>query len=43
MVNIVIMSEMQFEKLDIENKWITMCVCRIMLKKFYIKIQKIEL
>ena len=40
---IVIMSEMQFEKSDIENKCSTICVCRIVLQNFYIKMQKIEL
>ena len=36
------MSEMQSEKFDIENKCSTIFVCRIVLKTFYIKIQKIE-
>ena len=31
---------MQSEKFDIKNKCSTICVCRIMLQKFYIKIQK---
>ena len=34
------MSEMQPEKFVIENKCSTICVCRIMLKTIYIKIQK---
>ena len=36
------MSEMQSEKSDIENKCSTMCVCRIVLQNFYIKIQKLN-
>ena len=38
-LNLVLMNEMQSEKFDIENKCSTMCVCRIMLQIFYIKIQ----
>ena len=34
------MSEMQPEKFDIENKCSTICVCRIVLQFFYIKIKK---
>ena len=34
------MSEMQSKKFDITNKCSTMCVCRIVLQNFYIKIQK---
>ena len=34
------MSEMQYEKSDIQNKCSTMCVCRIVLQNFYIKIKK---
>ena len=34
------MSEMKSEKFDIENKCSTICVCRIVLQTFYIKIQK---
>ena len=42
-LNLVIISEMQSEKNDIENKRSTVCVCRIVLQFVYIKIQKIEL
>ena len=34
------MSEMQFKKIDVENKCSTICACRIMLQNVYIKIQK---
>ena len=34
------MSEMQSETFDIENKYGIICVCRIVLKYFYIKIEK---
>ena len=34
------MSEMQSKKIDIANKCSTMCVCRIVLQIFFIKIQK---
>ena len=36
------MSEMQSEKFDIANKCSRMCVCRIVLQNFYIKIQKLN-
>ena len=39
-LNLVFMSEMQSKKSDIANKCSTMCVCRIVLQNFYIKIQK---
>ena len=39
-LNLVFMSEMQSKKFDIANKCSTMCVCRIVLQHFYIKIQK---
>ena len=39
---IVIMSEMKSEKFDIENKCSTICLCRIVLQTFNIKIKKIE-
>ena len=39
-LNLVFMSEMQSEKFDIANKWSTVCLCRIVLQKFYIKIEK---
>ena len=35
-----LMSEMQSKNFDIENKCSIICVCRIVLQKFYIKIQK---
>ena len=31
---------MQSEKFDVTNKCSTMCVCRIVLQMFYIKIKK---
>ena len=38
-----IMSDLQSETFDIENKCSTICVCKIVLQSFYIRIQKIEL